>query len=487
MVNRALIIIYVLLYSGYSVAEDKSRSVGPQLDPNTGELIINWERAGTEIVRGRNLVDAILIVDRIIKETSNGFCWFRFDQESRKVIDRADLRGSNLEHAELPNVILNGVNFAGANLQHASLPGAHLNGAILTDARMARINLCGASLVAADLTSARLRSARLKGADFQRARLEGCILSGARLPGANLSYANLRSARLDETKLHGADFRYSDISNANLEAAIAPLTLFNSAIMQDCRLYNTDLRRSNIRGVDLRNSFIEGAYVMQKDFEGVITKGLMGVPRMDGLKSMRSKDPSFIAALRVTAKNSGRREAERQLTLALNRNESEELLSSNRPAWDSLVSYGRYLFFDLTSEYGASPWRPIGILASVIVFCALCYALSFGHSSRHQGIWIQYPTGENIAGPFLLKAKWKCQDKPVIRHAICTGIWFSLLSAFNIGFRDLNVSRWLAHLQSREYSLVGKGWVRRLSGLQALISVYLLGLWVLTYFGRPFE
>jgi hypothetical protein len=33
----------------------------------------------------------------------------------------------------------------------------------------------------------------------------------------------------------------------------------------------------------------------------------------------------------------------------------------------------------------------------------------------------------------------------------------------------------------------GTGWVRTVSGIQSLISVYLLALAALTYFGRPFE
>jgi hypothetical protein len=31
------------------------------------------------------------------------------------------------------------------------------------------------------------------------------------------------------------------------------------------------------------------------------------------------------------------------------------------------------------------------------------------------------------------------------------------------------------------------GWVRVAAGVQSLLSVYLIALWVLTYFGRPFE
>jgi hypothetical protein len=71
--------------------------------------------------------------------------------------------------------------------------------------------------------------------------------------------------------------------------------------------------------------------------------------------------------------------------------------------------------------------------------------------------------------------------------AIAYGLYFSLLSAFHIGWRDLNVGNWIARMQPREYTLRPSGWVRFVSGLQSLLSVYLLALSVLTYFGRPFE
>jgi len=72
-------------------------------------------------------------------------------------------------------------------------------------------------------------------------------------------------------------------------------------------------------------------------------------------------------------------------------------------------------------------------------------------------------------------------------QAIGFALYFSLLSAVHIGWRDLNVGNWIARLQSREYMLRAKGWVRTVSGIQSLTSIYLLALWVLTYFGRPFE
>ncbi len=67
------------------------------------------------------------------------------------------------------------------------------------------------------------------------------------------------------------------------------------------------------------------------------------------------------------------------------------------------------------------------------------------------------------------------------------GLYFSVLSVFHIGWRDLNVGSRIARLQPREYTLRAKGWVRVVSGVQSLISVYFIATWVLTYFGRQFE
>ena len=77
----------------------------------------------------------------------------------------------------------------------------------------------------------------------------------------------------------------------------------------------------------------------------------------------------------------------------------------------------------------------------------------------------------------------KLKGPSVLGHAL----YFSVLSAFYIGWRDLNVGSRIARLQPREYTLRAKGWVRVVSGVQSLISVYFIATWVLTYFGRQFE
>jgi hypothetical protein len=64
---------------------------------------------------------------------------------------------------------------------------------------------------------------------------------------------------------------------------------------------------------------------------------------------------------------------------------------------------------------------------------------------------------------------------------------FSVLSAFHLGWREINVGSWIARVQAREYTMRATGWARVVAGVQSLLSVYLLALWALTYFGRPFQ
>jgi hypothetical protein len=71
-------------------------------------------------------------------------------------------------------------------------------------------------------------------------------------------------------------------------------------------------------------------------------------------------------------------------------------------------------------------------------------------------------------------------------QGILRALQFSILSAFHLGWRDLNVGTWLARVQTREYTLRATGWVRATAGIQSLVSVYLLAIWTLTYLGRPF-
>ena len=64
---------------------------------------------------------------------------------------------------------------------------------------------------------------------------------------------------------------------------------------------------------------------------------------------------------------------------------------------------------------------------------------------------------------------------------------YSLMSAFNIGFREVNFGRWIRLLSRRDLDIRAKGWSRVISGMQAIVSVYLLAIWLLSFYGTPFK
>jgi len=157
----------------------------------------------------------------------------------------------------------------------------------------------------------------------------------------------------------------------------------------------------------------------------------------------------------------------------------------------------KWIAFDLTCDYGFSPGRPLRIVGVLWLLFSVVYAV-FMHRPGKSGIYLvgtrlwrgrsntqaiqirprALPAAKWWKLPFLwLRREWR-----VLRAAM----FFSLMSAFNIGFRDINFGRWLRLLTKREYDLKAVGWARTVSGFQSLLSVYLIALWVLSYFGRPF-
>ena len=201
------------------------------------------------------------------------------------------------------------------------------------------------------------------------------------------------------------------------------------------------------------------------------------------------KNPGPLTQLRKQCQDASYHEQERAITCALNRGEAER--DSPIERWFKRIA------FDYTCQYGLTPGRPLRIVLCLWLFFSFVYAV-FMHQPGPSGIYFigsrVWRGRSNTQGiqirprairatnwwkfPFLwLRREWR-----VLRAAM----FFSLMSAFNIGFRDINFGRWLRLLTKREYDLKAVGWARTVSGFQSLLSVYLIALWVLTYFGRPF-
>ena len=130
-----------------------------------------------------------------------------------------------------------------------------------------------------------------------------------------------------------------------------------------------------------------------------------------------------------------------------------------------------------------APSRALSTIAVLILIFFLSYAYAV-RAPKRDGIWRIW-SDERVRDDL-------GSDKPELLSAtgfsaMKMALYFSLLSAFHIGWRDLNVGNWITRVQPREYTLRASGWVRTVSGIQSLLSVYLLAIWALTYFGRPFE
>ncbi len=112
-------------------------------------------------------------------------------------LSHANLSGSNLRGARLEKANLDGAVLAVTKLDDADLGNTKLTVANLRKASLKNANLAGARLIGANMVQSNLEGANLEGADLEGANLEGACLRNANLTGANLRLANLRTVELD--------------------------------------------------------------------------------------------------------------------------------------------------------------------------------------------------------------------------------------------------------------------------------------------------
>ncbi|WP_054697680.1 pentapeptide repeat-containing protein [Desulfosarcina cetonica] len=372
-----------------------------------------------------------------------------------------------------------------AELQRAKLSGADLE---------------GAGLARANLQGARLEEANLEEAVLNRANLKEAVLIKANLKGAVLIKANLKGAGMDEANLQGAEYNWQSLQGAGLIKAS-----LQGAGLNEAKLEGARLNEAKLEGARLNEAKLEGAELIKANLQGAIFEiepNTLPEIRSTGtavnLAFLRYKEsPHALIELREAFKKYGLRQQEREITYAIKHSGYLNAMAGKDIETKFQVIAGR-LLFDLPCQWGMAPMRPLIILLIGIAFFSPVYILAIkkrkkylsanGYAvkkeSKTDGIWktwIPERARRDLGGnaPELLACGWW--------GAIGIGIYFSVLSAFQVGWKDLNVGSWIARMQPREYRLHASGWMRFVSGLQSLISVYLLALCVLSYFGRPFE
>jgi hypothetical protein len=356
------------------------------------------------------------------------------------------------------------------NLCNVDLSGAHLTG-----------DLTGADLAGADLTRA-----NLTGADLTRADLTGAKLGGAKLNNAKLFLAKLNGAYLSwhlalDGRIFGANLTGADLTGADLAGAKLMIANLTGAI-----LFNTLAAGARLAKTNLTKAYYAPASAPPDSYVAGI-KGLSTVTFPAG-------GETGLVQLRDLLQKAGLRDLEREATFAIERGETKHSLDDwkQNPA-GAAEGIFRYMAFDLTTRYGMRPSRALLLIAALWLLLIPIYAWPIWQMKRP-------PTSGSVYRIWPQKRIEVQEHKPTLDSparierlhgrglaAIGWSAYFSLLSAFQIGYREFSVGSWLSRAQPRNFALESTGWVRTVSGIQSLVSVYLLAMWLLTYFGRPFQ
>jgi uncharacterized protein YjbI with pentapeptide repeats len=329
-------------------------------------------------------------------------------------------------------------------------------------------------------------------ADFSRAKFSGkADFFGAEFSGRT----NFHRAKFSEM----ADFVIAKFSGkayfwnakfserANFSEVYLHKADLRKAVLPKADLSRVDLSQADLSDADLKDCILDSAKLPlifePKAGSPPYIPSIAGLPNLSALTFIKS--PHGLVDLREGFKKLGYREQEREITYAIRHTQRRKLWNDKGSSlWKKMESLFYYLFFEITCKYGMYPGRPLVLLIPLIIIFTIPYTIVLKSPPGKDGIWkvwIPERARKDLGAknPYRLNLRFY--------SALGFGFYFSILSAFSIGWRELNVGNWIARIQRREYTLRATGWVRTVSGIQSLISVYLIALWVLSYFGRPFE
>jgi uncharacterized protein YjbI with pentapeptide repeats len=375
---------------------------------------------------------------------------------------------ADLSHGCLSNANLAGANLWGADFEGAYLPRTDLTGAVLGPDGQKDQHEVSNVLGAIFLPPPRITSVSVP-------EKNGRIVKIQTSPGStNISGANLNSAALAQ-----ADLSESDLSKAYLEGA---------------DLTGANLRGANLSGANLTGARLDGANLNSANLDRTIFdpasfSSLVGIESAANLNHITfGENPDALIKIRKLFQDEGLTKQEREITYALNREQTK------RDPW--VERWFRILAFDLTCQYGMSPGRPLRVIMAVWAIFSLLYIFVLHSRWRLFRIRISrfYQRRDKTREFRMWSAPYQMTSKSKrlivwLRfewRTVFAMLFFSLVNAFNLGYREFNIGQWLRMLTTREYEVKAVGGVRSLAGVQSLISVYLFALWILTYFGRPF-
>lgn len=347
------------------------------------------------------------------------------------------------------------------------------------------------------------RDHHLNRADLHGLDIAWIDLTGAQLDGANISGSGVRGTVDGTTKrgiAYGINLTRARMTGAEIRSSIAKETLLRDALLIGVDFTNTDLSGGALYGADLRWANLTETTLSNLDLSGADLYGVTfepksgSLPNITGIASACNLEgmsyigsPNQLGQLRSAFYAAGLDNQARQITYAIEH--TRRVIDARGGVTSRLSSYGRLVAVEWTTGYGIYPFRPLIVLLALVPVFATIYFLGLLVPKSHS-LWVNRPSGaiNRTELDHWIPIKYVIRGRSSLRlwRYLRTASWFSLICAFRIGFREVNVGEWITRLQPREYVLGATGWCRTVAGVQSLISVYLLALLILSLFGRPF-
>lgn len=201
------------------------------------------------------LISPLLFIPFISKGNGELTKYFRIDVRYQKLTKEYSQQNSSTYLAD----------FQGKNLS-----GAVLGGTVLNKSNLRFTNLSNAYIGLANLNYSDLGSANLQNTQLIRSNLKGALLDRARLITANFRFACLDSANFSSAIAYAADFTNAEANYAIFDHVHFVRTEFIMSQLRGSHFYDADLQYSIFNSANLQGSVFWGSNLKGVNFEGAI-------------------------------------------------------------------------------------------------------------------------------------------------------------------------------------------------------------------------
>ncbi len=347
----------------------------------------------------------------------------------------------------------------------------------------------------------------LKVLDWNLVIAHGAFISNFSIDYLGLQKSDIRAGAVYEAIIGKGLFQEADLRHSQWSGVTIRESNFSKSLLSASKFTGVEFTCS-------KNNYLENDGLGCHNFSGAVFIGpefetkyrsdkeapleLAGVSGIEHWYIKNIKSTPTIYRFRNHLLSIGMNEEAKAITYVINKSIDSEMQESEI-LLQRIMAHVRQLLFDKTVKYGADPSQAFVVMVRVFIYFTVFYlilALLSGNS-LFQKLFIIDVRYKDETSPLAKYLSADCQHEwhsgpsswPHVKQFLKLAIhiiWFSLLSTFHIGWRDLNLGNWLSRVQPKPYTYEPLGLVRMLSGAQSLISIFLLSICILTSFGHPF-